>query len=113
MVDEVEAPQPELTEIMVALRVATQEGRINWTWVNEGRYAVAELESGRVIVGKDSDDDTYVTIENSNRRTIEHVNVGYRANRSHRSDADSLYVAARRAALKIDTTLKSMLREIS
>ena len=113
MVDEVAEPRPELTEIIVALTMGTQERRIDWTWVNEENHAVAELESGRVIVGKDNDADTYVTIEDSNRNTMEYINVGYRANRYLQVDADSLYTVARRAALKIDATLMSILREIS
>ena len=103
----------QFRELINALLTRTREGKIEWAWDEQTASGIATLASGRVIVSKDSDFDTFVKIQNPHRKTIEEVNVGYPRYKGLKVPVDELYDLARRSALGVDSTLESILREIS
>ncbi len=103
----------QLLEILGALVARTREGAIEWVWDADQGNSIATLENGRVIVAKDRDFDTQVTIQDTASNNLEVINVGYTKYRDLRQQADQLYELARRSALKIDSKLESIFREIS
>ena len=102
--------------IIAMLTTRTLEGGVKWEWERQwdggkGR-CVAELTNGRVLVGKDIGNDTFITIQDSDLNTLEAVNVGFPEYLGLRSTADELYELARRSALQVDSKLESILGEI-
>ncbi len=103
----------QLGEIVSALLVRTRAGRVEWVWHDNSASAIATLENGRVILSKDRDFDTEVRIQDVDSTNLEDINVGYAKYRYLKEQVDQLYEMARRSALKIDSKLESIFREIS
>ena len=103
----------QLYEIIDALLVRTLEGRMEWVWDEQQAIGTATLENGRVIVSKDRDFDTRVRIQDVDSTNLEDINVGYTKYKDLKAPVDQLYELARRSALKIDSKLESIFREIS
>ena len=103
----------QLREIVSALLIRTREGTMEWVWDEYLASGTATLVNGRVIVSKDSDFDTQVTIQDTDSNNLEDINVGYYKYSYLKTQADELYELARRSALKTDSKLESILREIS
>ena len=99
--------------IISALIARTREGRIDWEWDEDLRSATATLEHGRIIISVDRDFDTVVEIQNTDLENVDQINVGYPQYTDLTKVADELYQLARRSALRVDSTLESILREIS
>ena len=99
--------------IISALIVRTREGRMEWEWDAILGTATATLENGRIILSKDPDIDTVVEIQNTDFQNVDEINVGYHKYNELQPKADELYQLARRSALRVDSTLDSILREIS
>ena len=102
-----------LDAIIDALLVRTREGRMEWVWDEQQATFNTTLENGRVIVSKDRDLDTQLRIQDVDSANLEDINVGYPAYRYLKEPVDQLYELARRSALKIDSKLESIFREIS
>ena len=103
----------QLRTIISILTMRTSEGRVEWTWDENLGIATATLVNGRVIVSKDPDLDTVITIQDADANTLAEINVGYTQNRDFVTEADQMYDVARRSALQIDSKLESIIREIS
>ena len=103
----------QIRAIVNTLVVRSRQGKINWVWDEAQRTGIATLESGRVIVGKDDDFDTYMRIEDTDSNRLENINVGFPKYKELRPEADELYELARRSALDVDSKLELILREIS
>ena len=109
----VEDQMNQLRIFISSLTERTREGMVKWTWDQDERTATAILANGRIIVGRDRDFDTRILIQDSDANSLEDVNVGYTAYSDLKTEADGLYELARRSALKVDSKLESMMREIS
>ena len=103
----------QLRAIFSALLERTREGRLDWAWDETEGSGTATLVNGRVIVSKDRDFDTVVTIQDSDWNDLEEINVGYPSYKDLSEEADELYELARRSALNVDSKLESILREVS
>jgi hypothetical protein len=103
----------ELAAIINALIARTREGKVEWEWSVADRRSVADLVNGRVLVGKDRDGDSVVTIQDTEAVTLEAINVGFLEYADLKSSADELYELARRSALQVDSKLESILQEIA
>lgn len=103
----------ELAAIINALLTRTREGKVEWEWHPVSSRPVTDLANGRVLLDKDHDEDTVVTIKDTEGNILEHVNVGFREYADLKEYADQLYELARRAALQVDSKLESILQEIA
>ena len=108
---------PELRAIIAALVARTREGGVEWEWKMRvmgmaGGRCVAELANGSVLLAKDRDYDTVITIRDSDSNVLAEINVGYREYADLKPLADELYDLARRSALRVDSKLESILEEI-
>ena len=103
----------EMAAIIDALVARTRERRVAWDWDQSSLQCTAELANGWILVAKDRDGDTVVTIQDTEEVTLETINVGFHEYAELRVSADSLYELARRSALQVDSKLESILQEIT
>ena len=108
-----EGQVPQLRSIIYALLERTRGGRMEWEWDEVSESGIATLANGKVIVSKDRDFDTQIRIQDTDSNNLENINVGYLEYRDLKVAADELYELSRRSALKVDSKLESILREIS
>ncbi len=109
----VEDRMAELAAIINALVARTREGRVEWGWSQSSRRCTAELANGWVLLDRDRDGDTVVTIQDTEGFTLETINVGFHEYAELKASADALYELARRSALQVDSKLESILQEIT
>lgn len=104
----------DIVTIAEALLEKTRSKEVEWT-VGGPREFVVHFLSGRVLVGKDNDNDVYITVTDTNGIIVESANMGFRRyanNREFRNQMVELYDLARRSALRVDSTMESILGEI-
>ena len=109
----VEDRMAELAAIIDALVARTRAGRVEWDWNQSWHRCTTELANGRVLVDKDRDSDTVVTIQDAEGLTLETINVGFHEYAELKASADALFELARRSALQVDSKLESILQEIT
>ena len=102
-----------IRELIDTIISRTREGKIKWEWDSVNDQSFTDLLSGRVIVGKDSDDDAYIRIQDTEGMSLEYINVGFPEYRQLMQLASDLSELARRSALQIDSKLGAILRELT